>query len=129
MIRSLQLSDGDTHRGLGPVAMGKVDGHLLTGFQRHEHVGHDLRARHRLATDSGDDVANLDAGQGRRSSIPITDAAGCKTFARHEFAGGAVFGPIDVCFRVSNSTAPFILHWTPDLGTFCCEKDITVWPT
>jgi len=67
--------------------------------------------------------------QGRRSSIPITDAAGCKTFARHEFAGGAVFGPIDVCFRVSNSTAPFILHWTPDLGTFCCEKDITVWPT
>jgi hypothetical protein len=67
--------------------------------------------------------------QGRRSSIPITDAAGCKTFARHEFSGGAVFGPIDVCFRVSNATAPFILHWTPDLGTFCCEKDITVWPT
>ena len=41
----------------------------------------------------------------------------------------AVFGPIDICFRVSNSTAPFILHWTPDEGAFCCQKDITLFPT
>jgi hypothetical protein len=67
--------------------------------------------------------------QGRRSSIPITDAAGCKSFARHEFSGGATFGPVDICFRVSDATPPFILHWTPDMGTFCCEHDITIWPT
>lgn len=67
--------------------------------------------------------------QGRRSSIPITDAPGCKSFARHEFSGGATFGPVDVCFRVSDATPPFILHWTPDMGTFCCEHDITIWPT
>ena len=29
----------------------------------------------------------------------------------------------------SNSTPPFILHWSPDLGAFCCQKDITIWPT
>jgi hypothetical protein len=76
---------------------------------------------------SPEDLTLIDAG--RRSSTPITDATGCKTFARHEFAGGAVFGPVDLCFRVSNSTPPFILHWSPDLGAFCCEKDITIWPT
>ena len=44
-------------------------------------------------------------------------------------SGGAIYGPVDLCFRVSNSNPPFILHWTPDLGAFCCEKDITIWPT
>ena len=66
---------------------------------------------------------------GRRQSIPITDSPGCKSFARHEFRGGAVYGPLDLCFRVSSSQPPFILHWTPDLGAFCCQKDITLWPT
>jgi hypothetical protein len=74
-----------------------------------------------------EDLQLIDAG--RRTSIPVTNATGCNTFARHEFSGGAVFGPIDICFRVSNSTPPFIFHWTPDLGTFCCEQDITIWPT
>src|SRR6266508_2399611 len=36
---------------------------------------------------------------------------------------------IDICFRVANSTPPFILHWTPDIGAFCCERDLTIWPT
>jgi hypothetical protein len=76
---------------------------------------------------SPEDLTLIDAG--RRSSIPITDAAGCKSFTRHEFKSGAVFGPIDLCFRVSNSTPPFILHWTPDLGAFCCERDITLYPS
>jgi len=67
--------------------------------------------------------------EARRQSTPITDSPGCKSFARHDFSGGAYFGPIDVCFRVSNATPPFILHWTPDLGAFCCQKDITIWPT
>jgi|SRR5215467_5472684 len=74
-----------------------------------------------------DDLSLIDAA--RRSSIPITDATGCKSFTRHEFNDGAYFGPLDLCFRVSNSSPPFILHWTPDLGAFCCEKDITLWPS
>ena|SRR5215469_1255116 len=74
-----------------------------------------------------EDLSLIDTG--RRSSTPITDATGCQTFSRHEFNDGAYFGPVDLCFRVSNSSPPFILHWTPDLGAFCCEKDITIWPT
>jgi hypothetical protein len=74
-----------------------------------------------------DDLHLIDAG--RRSSIPISDIAGCKTFTRQEFSGGKTFGPIDLCFRVANSTPPFILHWTPVLAEFCCEKDLTIYPT
>jgi len=74
-----------------------------------------------------EDLTVIDAA--RRQSIPITDSPGCKSFARHDFAGGAFFGPVDVCFRVSNATPPFILHWTPDLGAFCCQQDITIWPS
>jgi len=74
-----------------------------------------------------EDLTLIDAG--RRQSIPITDSVGCKSFTRHEFSGGAYFGPLDLCFRVSNTTPPFILHWTPDLGEFCCEEDINIWPT
>lgn len=76
---------------------------------------------------SPDDLQLIDAG--RRSSNIITDSSGCNTWQRHDFNKGAYFGPIDICFRVSNTTPPFILHWTPDLGTFCCQKDITIWPT
>jgi hypothetical protein len=76
---------------------------------------------------SPEDLTLIDAG--RRSSIPITDASGCKSFTRHEFANGAIFGPIDLCFRVSNAGPPFILHWTPDLGTFCCQTDLTLYPS
>jgi hypothetical protein len=75
---------------------------------------------------SPDDLHLIDSG--RRSSIPTTDA-GCKTFARTELSDGKTFGPIDICFRVANSTPPFILHWTPDIGAFCCERDLTIWPT
>ncbi len=65
----------------------------------------------------------------RRQGSLITDAAGCSTFKRHDFSHGQTFGPIDVCFRVVNSTPPFLLQWSPDLGTFCCQKTITIWPS
>lgn len=74
-----------------------------------------------------EDLTLIDSG--RRQSIPITDAPGCKTFARHDFSGGTYFGPVDLCFRVSNSTPPFILHWTPDVGEFCCQRDLQIWPS
>jgi hypothetical protein len=62
----------------------------------------------------------------RHASIPVTDVAGCKSWTRHEFRNGAYFGPIDICFHVSNTTKPFILHWTPDLGPFCCETSLKI---
>jgi hypothetical protein len=80
------------------------------------------------ATHAAPDDLNL-IDSGRRSSIPVSNIAGCKSFSRHEFSGGATFGPIDICFRVANSTPPWILHWTPDLGAFCCQKDLTLWPS
>jgi hypothetical protein len=67
--------------------------------------------------------------QGRRSSIPIADATGCKSFTRHDFNRGEIYGPLDLCFRVSNASPPFILRWTPDLGAFCCERDLTIFPS
>jgi hypothetical protein len=65
----------------------------------------------------------------RRQGSLITDAPNCKTFPRTDFNRGATFGPVDVCFRVTNTTPPFILHWSPDLGEFCCETNITIWPS
>jgi hypothetical protein len=76
---------------------------------------------------SPEDLSLIDTG--RRSSNMITDSTGCSTWTRHDFANGAYFGPFDICFRVSNTTPPFILHWTPDVGAFCCQKDITLWPS
>ncbi|SRR5260370_30627600 len=65
----------------------------------------------------------------RRQGGPVTDAPSCKSFARHDFDNGALYGPFDLCFRVVNTTPPFILHWSPDEGAFCCQRDITIWPT
>jgi hypothetical protein len=76
---------------------------------------------------SPEDLVLIDSE--RRQGTPITDVTGCNTFERHEFANGATFGPIDLCFRVSNPSPPFILRWSPDLGAFCCERDITIWPS
>ncbi|MGH7760753.1 MAG: hypothetical protein ACREOY_04970 [Candidatus Dormibacteraceae bacterium] len=73
---------------------------------------------------SPEDLQLIDAS--RHSSGLVTDAPGCNTWTRHEFANGATFGPISVCFRVSSATRPFVLKWTPDLGLFCCEKDINL---
>lgn len=54
----------------------------------------------------------------------VTDAAGCHTWARHEFKNGATFGPVDVCFRMTSIKPPLDLRWTPDLGLFCCDTTI-----
>jgi hypothetical protein len=73
---------------------------------------------------SPEDLQLIDAS--RHVSIPVTDVSDCKTWTRHEFSGGATFGPIDVCFRVTNTTRPFTLHWNPDLGPFCCETSLRI---
>jgi hypothetical protein len=71
---------------------------------------------------SPEDLQLIDAN--RHSSGLVTDATGCNTWTRHEFSNGATFGPINICFRVTSATGPFILKWSPDLGLFCCETDI-----
>ena len=73
-----------------------------------------------------EDLSLIDSS--RHSSPLVTDSEDCKTWKRHEFKDGAIFGPMDICFRVYNSTPPFILHWAPDLGAFCCETDIKISP-
>lgn len=76
---------------------------------------------------SPEDLQLIDSS--RQSSGLVTNVAGCNTWTRHEFANGATFGPMDVCFRATNATPPFILRWSPDLGPFCCETDIKIAPT
>jgi len=76
---------------------------------------------------SPDDLVLIDSE--RRQSGPATDVVGCKSFTRHDFNKGAIYGPLDLCFRVTNTTPPFILHWSPDVGAFCCQHDITIWPS
>jgi hypothetical protein len=71
---------------------------------------------------SPEDLQLIDAS--RHASGLITDAPNCNSFTRHVFSNGATFGPINICFRVSNATRPFILRWAPDLGPFCCETNI-----
>ena len=71
---------------------------------------------------SPEDLQLIDAS--RHASGLVTDAPNCSSWSRHEFSNGATFGPINICFRVSNVTRPFILRWSPDLGLFCCETDI-----
>lgn len=65
----------------------------------------------------------------RKQGQPIGDAPGCTVFKRTDFHNGAIFGPVDVCFRVTNSSPPFTLDWTPDEGAFCCETHLTLWPS
>jgi len=71
---------------------------------------------------SPEDLQLIDAS--RHTSGLVTDTAGCKTWTRHEFNHGATFGPLTACFRITGAAPPFILRWSPDLGLFCCEKDI-----
>lgn len=74
---------------------------------------------------SPEDLQLIDAG--RRASTPASDSPGCNTWARHEFARpGDTFGPIEICFRVTNATPPYVLRWSPDEGAFCCETEIRI---
>jgi hypothetical protein len=73
---------------------------------------------------SPEDLQLIDAS--RHASGIVTDAPGCNTWTRYAFNNGATFGPINICFRVSSAARPFIMKWSPDLGLFCCEKDINI---
>jgi hypothetical protein len=76
---------------------------------------------------SPEDLSLIDGSH--NTSRIVTAEANCNTWTRHEFNNGATFGPIAVCFHATNTTPPFTLHWTPDLGFICCETDLTIKPT
>lgn len=71
-----------------------------------------------------EDVSLVDSAD--HTSALVTDTAGCNTWSRHEFAGGAYFGPVDVCFRIASIKPPLALRWTPDMGFFCCDTRISL---
>jgi hypothetical protein len=71
---------------------------------------------------SPDDLKLIDSSD--HTSSLVTDATGCNTWTRHEFNDGAMFGPVNVCFRVTTATPPLVLRWSPDLGLICCRTDI-----
>lgn len=71
---------------------------------------------------SPEDLQLMDSKQ--QTTGLTTDATGCQTWSRHEFSNGAMFGPLNVCFRVSTTEAPLVLRWSPDLGLVCCRTDI-----
>jgi hypothetical protein len=93
----------------------KVDGDLVSMQVKFQNSSPATHA-------SPEDLTLIDTG--RHVSGLVTDAAGCNTWTRHEFNNGATFGPINICFRVFNVARPYIVRWTPDLGLFCCEKEI-----
>ena len=76
---------------------------------------------------SPDDLSLIDRSQ--HTSRITTEGADCNTWARHEFNHGATFGPVDICFQVTDTTPPFTLRWTPDLGFFCCDTRLAIKPT
>jgi len=59
-----------------------------------------------------------------RPNQRVTDVSGCAAWPRAEFDNGALFGPVDECFRPSSTGPPLRLHWEPDFGPFCCETEI-----
>jgi hypothetical protein len=73
---------------------------------------------------SPEDLQLIDSG--KHASGLVTDSTSCNTWSRHEFSNGATFGPIEICFRVTNATPPLTLRWTPDFGFFCCEENLTI---
>lgn len=56
----------------------------------------------------------------------IQNVTGCTQWSRTEFANGAKFGPITVCFRPDSAKPPLTLHWTPDMGLFCCDGTVRI---
>jgi hypothetical protein len=72
------------------------------------------------------DLRLLDAKQDSTSAVH--DAPGCSPWPRSDFSNGAAFGPVPECFRPATTTPPLTLHWTPDMGLFCCETDIALEP-
>src|ERR1700687_5242265 len=71
---------------------------------------------------SPEDLQLVDSKQ--QVSGLVVDSPGCTTWDRHDFNGGAQFGPVSVCFRATSTAPPLTLRWSPDFGLFCCQTEI-----
>ena len=98
----------------------QVQGELVTMNLRFQNSSASTHA-------SPEDVQLID--RSNHSSGLVTGSAQCNTWTRHEFSNGATFGPVAVCFKLTNPAPPFTLRWSPDLGLICCQTDITITPT
>ncbi|HEY1456088.1 MAG TPA: hypothetical protein VGG31_06300 [Candidatus Dormibacteraeota bacterium] len=97
----------------------RVEGHLVRMQVKFKNSSNSTHS-------SPDDLSLMDASHSTYK-LDTTDP-GCGTWTRHEFSGGATFGPLDICFLVNNTTPPFTLRWTPDLGFICCETRLEISP-
>jgi len=70
------------------------------------------------------DLQLIDANQ--KTSHYIQDAPGCSHWSRTEFANGARYGPVTMCFRPDSLAAPLTLEWNPDMGLVCCTADVRI---
>jgi hypothetical protein len=93
----------------------KVDGDLISMHVTFKNSSDSTHA-------SPEDLQLIDSSL--HTSPLVTDAPGCQTWQRHEFNNGAMFGPLNVCFRAATAAPPMVLRWSPDLGLFCCKTDI-----
>ncbi|HEY3195513.1 MAG TPA: hypothetical protein VGK42_09790 [Candidatus Dormibacteraeota bacterium] len=60
----------------------------------------------------------------RQPSHPDFSRPDCTQWSRHKFSDGAMYGPLTLCFKVTTTSPPLILRWSPDFGLFCCQTDI-----
>ncbi len=70
------------------------------------------------------DIQLVDSQQ--HASAAVHDAPGCTAWPRTDFNNGTRFGPVPECFRPSSTNPPLKLHWSPDMGFFCCATDIVL---
>lgn len=113
-----------------PQPCANVDGYVLWVSNVHVdgavvHMTVKFQNRSSSTHASPEDLQLIDAS--RHASTPAGDVTGCTTWTRHQFSkSGDIFGPIDICFHVTNPSPPFTLRWSPDEGAFCCETDIKI---
>ena len=70
------------------------------------------------------DMQLLDAQE--TASSAVYDAPGCTHWPRTEFNNGAKFGPVPDCFRPRDLSGPVTMHWSPDMGLFCCDVEFNL---
>lgn len=69
-----------------------------------------------------DDFSLIDSQ--KNETQPIFYDPVCHRWPRTDFNHGAGFGPVPECFRPATTASPLKLHWTPDMGPFCCDIEI-----
>jgi hypothetical protein len=112
-----------------PVPCANVQGYLvwITGLQAQGgSVALDVSFENSSSSTHADPADFTLVDSSGRSFSPIYDSADCPHWPRTEFSNGARRGPFHLCFKPGTSAAPLKLHWTPDMGLFCCRTDIVL---